>query len=215
MPAVRGDPLGPIPERYRIAFVLRTNLQPLSKYYRSCSFPCPLQLRSCALSLPHSPPLRFQPLSVDVTQPASGSSSSFTVLSCTTSRWLTGCTYRSIIPPIKGWESNILEDIKCPKCSSETFIRTSKKGPHVGHSFHVCTRYPECKGKVAIVGATGDHNVYCNRCGFNNIDQARFCQGCGISLKSATQRTDLQQTVVTRTRARTTIASRVMARPRA
>jgi len=26
----------------------------------------------------------------------------------------------------------ITEDIKCPKCSSETFIRTSKKGPNVG-----------------------------------------------------------------------------------
>ena len=132
----------------------------------------------------------------------------------TTFGGLTGCTYRSIIPPIKGWESHILEDIKCPKCSSETLIRTSKKGPNVGHSFHVCTRYPECKGKVAIVGTTGDHSVYCSRCGFNNIDQARFCQGCGISLKAATQRTDLRQTVVTRTRARTTIAARVQARPR-
>jgi DNA-directed RNA polymerase subunit RPC12/RpoP len=166
-------------------------------------------------SLPYSPPLRFQPLAVDVTQPASGSSSSFTARSRTTFGGLTGCTYRSIIPPIKGWESNILEDIKCPKCSSETIIRTSKKGPNVGHSFHVCTRYPECKGKVAIETIDGDHNVYCNRCGFDNIDQARFCQGCGISLKSATQRTDLQQTVVIRTRARTTIAARVMARPRA
>ena len=133
----------------------------------------------------------------------------------TTFGGLTGCTYRSIIPPIKGWESHILEDIKCPKCSSETLIRTSKKGPNVGHSFHVCTRYPECKGKVAIVGTTGDHSVYCSRCGFNNIDQARFCQGCGISLKAATQKTDLRQTVVTRTRARTTIAARVRNRPRA
>lgn len=107
------------------------------------------------------------------------------------------------------------EDIRCPECSSETVIRTSKKGPNVGHSFYVCTRYPECKGKVAIKGTTGDHSVYCNGCGFSNIDQARFCQGCGISLKSAPQRTGLQQTKVAGTRARTTIAARVMARPRA
>ena len=39
-------------------------------------------------------------------------------------------------------------DIRCPKCGSETVVRTAKKGPNVGHSFYVCTRYPECKGKV-------------------------------------------------------------------
>lgn len=42
------------------------------------------------------------------------------------------------------------EDIKCPKCGSETVVRTVKKGPNAGLSFHVCTRYPECKGKIAI-----------------------------------------------------------------
>ena len=41
-------------------------------------------------------------------------------------------------------------DLKCPKCGSATVIRTSKKGPNVGHSFYLCSRYPECKGKVAI-----------------------------------------------------------------
>jgi ssDNA-binding Zn-finger/Zn-ribbon topoisomerase 1 len=107
------------------------------------------------------------------------------------------------------------EDIKCPECSSETFIRTSKKGPNVGRSFYVCDRYPECKGKVAIETVDGDHSVYCNRCGFNNNDQVRFCQGCGISLKSTTQRTGLQKTIVTKTRARTTIAAKVRAKPRA
>jgi len=110
--------------------------------------------------------------------------------------------------------SVVTEDIKCPKCSSETFIRASKKGPNVGQSFYVCARYPECKGKVAIVGTTGDHGVYCNGCGSNNIDQAQFCKHCGISLKSTTVRTGLQQNKVTRTRARTTIAARVRARPR-
>jgi len=109
----------------------------------------------------------------------------------------------------------ITEDITCPKCSSETFIRTSIKGPNVGYSFHVCDRYPECKGKVAIETLAGDHGVYCNRCGFNNIDQARFCQYCGISLNAIFQRAGLLQTIVTGTRARTTIAARVMDRARA
>ncbi len=110
--------------------------------------------------------------------------------------------------------SVVTEGIKCPKCSSETFKRTSKKGPNVGYSFYVCSRYPDCKGKVAIETVAGDHHVYCNRCGFDNIDHVRFCQHCGISLKSTTERTGLQQTKVTRTKARTTIAAKVRARPR-
>ena len=150
---------------------------------------------------------------VNVTRTASGSSS--TARSGTVFKVLTGCSYRSIITPIKGWESNIIEDIKCPKCSSETLIRTSKKGPNVGHSFYVCKRYPECKGKVAIETIGGDRSVSCNRCGFNNTDQARFCTNCGISITSTTQRTGFQQTKVAGTRARTTIAARVRNRPRA
>lgn len=47
------------------------------------------------------------------------------------------------------------EDIKCPKCGSETVVRTVKRGPNVSRSFHVCTRYPECKGKVAIEKQNG------------------------------------------------------------
>ena len=42
------------------------------------------------------------------------------------------------------------EDVKCPICGSETVERTATKGPNVGQSFHVCNRYPECKGKVPI-----------------------------------------------------------------
>lgn len=38
-------------------------------------------------------------------------------------------------------------DVKCPKCGSETRLRTSKKD---GSKFHVCVNYPECKGKVAF-----------------------------------------------------------------
>ena len=55
--------------------------------------------------------------------------------------------------------SVVTEDIKCPKCSSETFVRTSKKGPNVGHSFYVCTRYPECTGKVAIETVAENHGA--------------------------------------------------------
>ena len=109
----------------------------------------------------------------------------------------------------------ITEDIKCPKCSSETFTRISKKGPNVGHSFYVCTRYPECNGKVAIETVAENHSACCSRCGCNNIYQARFCKHCGTFLKFTSEKTGLQPTVVTRTRARTTIAARVRARPRA
>jgi len=41
-------------------------------------------------------------------------------------------------------------EIKCSICGSETIVRTAKKGPKAGHSFHVCIRYPDCKGKVPI-----------------------------------------------------------------
>ena len=41
-------------------------------------------------------------------------------------------------------------DVKCPDCGSATVVKTSKKGPNAGSRFHVCTRYPECKGKVPI-----------------------------------------------------------------
>lgn len=41
-------------------------------------------------------------------------------------------------------------DIRCPKCGSETVVRTAEKGPNAGRKFHLCIRYPECKGKLAI-----------------------------------------------------------------
>ena len=40
--------------------------------------------------------------------------------------------------------------IRCPECNSETTIRIAKQGPNVGRQFHVCTSYPECKGKIAV-----------------------------------------------------------------
>lgn len=45
---------------------------------------------------------------------------------------------------------NATSDVRCPICGSETTLRTAKQGPNVGSKFHVCTRYPECKGKIAI-----------------------------------------------------------------
>jgi|GEM_PF-2501813 len=49
-------------------------------------------------------------------------------------------------------ERNLIttDDIKCPECGSKTTIRTSTKGPNAGKKFHVCNRYPDCKGKVSI-----------------------------------------------------------------
>ena len=44
----------------------------------------------------------------------------------------------------------MISDVKCPKCGSETSIRKSIKGPNVGSPFHVCTRYPECKGRIPV-----------------------------------------------------------------
>jgi hypothetical protein len=39
-------------------------------------------------------------------------------------------------------------DIKCPICKGRTTLRTAKQGPDSGKPFHVCNRYPECKGKI-------------------------------------------------------------------
>ena len=40
--------------------------------------------------------------------------------------------------------------IACPRCNSNTSVRTAKKGPNKGKRFHVCSRYPACKGKIAV-----------------------------------------------------------------
>ena len=50
----------------------------------------------------------------------------------------------------------MIEDIRCPICGSKTTIPTSKKNPNIGGQFHVCTRYPECKGKVAVESQNGE-----------------------------------------------------------
>jgi predicted RNA-binding Zn-ribbon protein involved in translation (DUF1610 family) len=39
-------------------------------------------------------------------------------------------------------------DFRCPICESNTILRTAKKGPDAGKDFHICTKYPECKGRI-------------------------------------------------------------------
>jgi tetratricopeptide (TPR) repeat protein len=46
------------------------------------------------------------------------------------------------------------ESVKCPKCGSTTVLRTVVKGSNAGLSFHVCTRYPDCKGRIPIKEST-------------------------------------------------------------
>ncbi|MFA5054980.1 MAG: hypothetical protein WC562_02250 [Dehalococcoidia bacterium] len=40
------------------------------------------------------------------------------------------------------------DEVKCPLCGAATTLRTAKKGANAGREFHVCVRYPECKGKT-------------------------------------------------------------------
>jgi ABC-2 type transport system ATP-binding protein len=47
------------------------------------------------------------------------------------------------------------EDIRCPICGSKTTLPTIED-PNIGGQFHVCTRYPECKGKVAVESQNGN-----------------------------------------------------------
>jgi ssDNA-binding Zn-finger/Zn-ribbon topoisomerase 1 len=44
------------------------------------------------------------------------------------------------------------ENFRCPECDSDMVIGISRKGPNAGKFFHICTRYPECRGKVPIRG---------------------------------------------------------------
>lgn len=49
----------------------------------------------------------------------------------------------------------MIEDIRCPICGSKTTLPTAIEGSNIGGQFHVCTRYPECKGKVAVEKKNG------------------------------------------------------------
>jgi ssDNA-binding Zn-finger/Zn-ribbon topoisomerase 1 len=44
------------------------------------------------------------------------------------------------------------ENIKCPECDSDMVIGISRKGLNAGKFFHICTHYPECRGKIPIRG---------------------------------------------------------------
>jgi hypothetical protein len=80
------------------------------------------------------------------------------------------------------------QDIRCPECGSETVLRTSKKGPNAGRTFHVCIHYPECKGKVPIgeyMGTaipSGGGKMFCSNCGVQLPDNSRFCSECGVEI---------------------------------
>jgi len=43
-----------------------------------------------------------------------------------------------------------LPDTKCPICGSKTVVRTAVIGPDTGLKFHVCIRFPECKGRIPV-----------------------------------------------------------------
>lgn len=43
--------------------------------------------------------------------------------------------------------------IRCPKCKSEMKIRTARKGKNAGGQFYGCSRYPKCRGTLAIIKA--------------------------------------------------------------
>jgi hypothetical protein len=36
----------------------------------------------------------------------------------------------------------------CPKCYNPTIIKTALKGKYKGDKFHVCSNYPQCKGRI-------------------------------------------------------------------
>ena len=80
------------------------------------------------------------------------------------------------------------EEIRCQICGSEMVIRTAKQGKNVGQEFYVCTRYPECKGKVPLGEQTGtaipsqEGKMFCSNCGVQLPDDSRFCSDCGIEI---------------------------------
>ena len=47
-------------------------------------------------------------------------------------------------------DAPMTKSIRCPKCGSETEIRTAKKGKETGKEFNVCINYPECKGRLPL-----------------------------------------------------------------
>lgn len=50
--------------------------------------------------------------------------------------------------PIAAAQTN--ESPRCPKCGSEMILRTAKSGANAGNKFWGCSKYPNCKGVVAM-----------------------------------------------------------------
>jgi len=98
------------------------------------------------------------------------------------------------------------EDVRCPICGSEMVVRTVKKGPNVGSSFYVCTRYPDCKGKVPIWKQTNAEKtseggkMFCSNCGVQLPDDSRFCSECGVAIQAISEKQDFHRTTATRAR---------------
>jgi four helix bundle suffix protein len=44
---------------------------------------------------------------------------------------------------------------RCPSCGKPMHRRTARKGPHAGHPFWGCTRYPDCRGIREITDDPG------------------------------------------------------------
>lgn len=38
----------------------------------------------------------------------------------------------------------------CPRCNSNTVLRTVKKGKYTGKQFYVCINFPDCKGRILV-----------------------------------------------------------------
>lgn len=47
-------------------------------------------------------------------------------------------------------KSRISESLNplCPKCESDTILRTVLRGKDKGKKFYVCSNYPQCKGRI-------------------------------------------------------------------
>ena len=48
------------------------------------------------------------------------------------------------------WSPSIGSAPGCPRCASPMVRREAKRGPNAGRAFYGCSRYPDCRGTVAI-----------------------------------------------------------------
>ena len=47
--------------------------------------------------------------------------------------------------PIEVVQSDIKEELVCPKCGNKLILRTAKKGDNAGNSFYGCSAFPKCR----------------------------------------------------------------------